>query len=585
MFDSVQYRGAQLASDDNMYPDSLRGFAPIVRGIAQSNAQVTVRQNGYIIYQSYVPPGAFAITDLYPTAASGDLNVTIKEADGSERSSVQPFSAVPVMLREGRLKYALTTGEYRTTNSDAQTPYFGQGTLIYGLPYDSTAYGGLLIADNYNAQVLGLGHGFGHWGSLSMDVTQAKAELDTGQKDSGQSYRFQYAKDIETTNTTFTLAGYRYSTSGFYDFQETNEIGSWGQDDRWRQNYNKRSKAQVNINQSLGSYGNVYINAHQQNYWRRSGVERNVSLGYNVSSQGVSYGVSYTLSQTPERYSKDQQLSFNVQVPFDKLIPHSWASYNLNTSKNGDTSQQVGLSGTALADNNLNYNVSQNYANQGMGASGNASANYLGTYGEARAGYSYTRHSQQVNYGVQGGIIGHADGVTFSQQQGETIALVKAPGASGAKVQNNTGVRTDWRGYAVVPYISTYRQNRVALDTESLSDDVDIETATQTVIPTRGAVVLANFQTRVGSRVLMTLRHKDKPLPFGATATLEGEANAPENKGIVGTDGQVYFSGVADHGRLHVTWGNRRDQQCSVEFTLPASDVTSSIKVLTQTCI
>lgn len=272
-------------------------------------------------------------------------------------------------------------------------------------------------------------------------------------------------------------------------------------------------------------------------------------------------------------------------MPFDKLIPHSWASYNINTSKNGDTSQQVGLSGTALADNNLNYNVSQNYANQGTGASGNASANYLGTYGEARAGYSYTRHSQQVNYGVQGGIIGHADGVTFSQQQGETIALVKAPGASGAKVQNNTGVRTDWRGYAVVPYVSTYRQNRIALDTESLSDDVDIETATQTVIPTRGAVVLANFQTRVGSRVLMTLRHKDKPLPFGATATLEGEANAPENKGIVGTDGQVYFSGVADHGWLHVKWGNRRDQQCSVEFTLPASDVTSSIKVLTQTCI
>lgn len=146
-----------------------------------------------------------------------------------------------------------------------------------------------------------------------MDVTQAKAELDSGQKDSGQSYRFQYAKDIETTNTTFTLAGYRYSTSGFYDFQETNEIGSWGQDDRWRQNYNKRSKAQVNINQSLGSYGNVYINAHQQNYWRRSGVERNVSLGYNVSSQGVSYGVSYTLSQTPERDSKDQQLSLTYK--------------------------------------------------------------------------------------------------------------------------------------------------------------------------------------------------------------------------------------------------------------------------------
>ncbi|NCE83780.1 fimbria/pilus outer membrane usher protein [Pseudomonas sp. Q1] len=57
VFNSVQYRGAQLASDDNMFPDSLKGFAPVVRGIAQSNAQVTVRQNGYIIYQTYVPAG------------------------------------------------------------------------------------------------------------------------------------------------------------------------------------------------------------------------------------------------------------------------------------------------------------------------------------------------------------------------------------------------------------------------------------------------------------------------------------------------------------------------------------------------
>src|SRR5471030_1594816 len=108
IFDSLQYRGVQMASDDNMYPDSLRGFAPVVRGIARSNAQVTVRQSGYIIYQTYVPAGAFAISDLYPTSASGDLEVTITEADGSEQRFVQPFSAVPVMLREGRLKYSAT---------------------------------------------------------------------------------------------------------------------------------------------------------------------------------------------------------------------------------------------------------------------------------------------------------------------------------------------------------------------------------------------------------------------------------------------------------------------------------------------
>jgi len=579
VFTSVQYRGAQLASDDNMFPDSLKGFAPVVRGIAQSNAQVTVRQNGYIIYQTYVPAGAFTITDLYPTSSSGDMEVTITEADGTERRSLQPFSAVPVMLREGRLKYSVTAGEYRSTASESSKPTFAQGTMIYGMPYDSTLYGGLLASGKYSATSLGVGHGFGDWGSLSTDVTQAKTELRDGSRHNGQSYRIQYAKDIAATGTTFTLAGYRYSTSGYYDFQEANEIDPGNFND-WRRTYNKRSKAQINISQSLGEYGNFYVNGYQQDFWRQKGYERSLSAGYNLSYNGISYGVDYTYTQAPiyeGRNSKDQQLSFNVQVPLEKVLPNSWVRYNLNTSKKGNTTQDVSLSGTALADNNLNYNVQQGYANQGIGASGSASANYRGTYGEARAGYNYDKNSQQVNYGFQGGIVAHPYGVTFSQEQGETIALVRAPGAADAKVQNNTGVRTDWRGYAVVPYVSTYRKNRVALDSETLADDVDIDTNTQTVIPTNGAVVLANFKTRVGSRVLMTLNYQGKPVPFGATAALLQEDGAMDNSSIVGTDGQVYLSGVPEKGQLQVKWGNTASQQCQVDFTLPKVNPPSSV--------
>ena len=73
LFDSVQFRGVQIASDDSMLPDSLNGYAPTIRGVAQTNARVTVRQNGYIIYSTYVPPGPFALDDLYPTSAGGDL--------------------------------------------------------------------------------------------------------------------------------------------------------------------------------------------------------------------------------------------------------------------------------------------------------------------------------------------------------------------------------------------------------------------------------------------------------------------------------------------------------------------------------
>ena len=105
VYDGFTFRGVQLSSDDDMLPDSLRNFAPTVHGIATSNATVTIRQNNSVIYQKQVPPGPFKIDDLYPNSTNGDLLVTIKESDGSERSFVQPFSSVAIMQREGHLKY------------------------------------------------------------------------------------------------------------------------------------------------------------------------------------------------------------------------------------------------------------------------------------------------------------------------------------------------------------------------------------------------------------------------------------------------------------------------------------------------
>ncbi|VEA46386.1 type 1 fimbriae anchoring protein FimD [Salmonella enterica subsp. arizonae] len=524
IFDSVQFRGAQLASDDNMLPDSLRGFAPIIRGIAQSSAQVTIKQNGYIIYQSYVAPGAFTISDLYPTSGSGDLEVTIKEADGSERTFVQPFSAVPIMQREGRLKYALTAGKYRSGNDDSDEPEFGQVTAIYGLPHAITIYGGTLYSEDYQSGAVGLGFGLGELGSLSADITAAHTTLNNDDSHNGQSYRVQYSKDFQTTDTSFTLAAYRYSTAGFYTFQEANDLRA-DSDDGWRMTYNKRQRLQLDLSQSIGSYGSFFVSGYQQDYWQEEGYERTLSIGWNGNIDGISYSVTYSYSDYPESTQPaDQQLAFNVQVPLSRFMPNAWASYSVNTAKHGDTRQQVGLNGTTLADNNLSYSLQQSYTNHGVGGSGNISADYKGGQGEITGGYNYDDDTQQVNYGLRGGIVAHPHGITLSQPLGQSLAIIKAPGADDTKVQNNTGVYTDGRGYAVVPYVNPYKKNRIALDTSTLGDEVDIDTAVQTVTPTQGAVVMADFNTRVGRRVLMMLYYRGLPVPFGAQAKLKEAA-------------------------------------------------------------
>ena len=577
IFDSVQFRGAQLASDESMLPDSQRGFAPVVRGIAQSNAQVTVKQNGYIIYQSYVAPGAFAISDLYPTSGSGDLEVMVKESDGSERTFVQPFSAVPIMQREGRLKYAATIGKYRNGNEKGGEPQFAQMTAIYGLPYAMTVYGGSQVSQDYLSGAVGLGFGLGTLGSLSGDVTLARTTLNNHTHHDGQSYRVQYSKDVQITGTSFTLAAYRYSTEGFYTFQEANDIRVTD-DDAWRITSNKRQRLQLDISQRLGKYGSFFVSSYQQDYWEKEGYERTLSTGWNGNVSSISYSLTYTYSEYPQSTQPaDQQLAFAVQIPLSRFLPNAWTSYSVNTARHGDTRQQAGLNGTLLADNNLSYSLQQSYTNHGVGSSGNINADYKGRWGELTGGYNYDDDKQQVNYGLKGGIVAHPDGVTFSQPLGQSLAIVKAPGASNAKIQNNTGVYTDWRGYAVVPYVNAYQKNRIALDTITLGDDVDIDGAVKTVTPTHGAVVMADFNTRVGRRVLMTLIYQGLPVPFGAQAKL-----ASGGSGIIGDDGQVYLTGVPEEGEIQVSWNGV--QQCVVNYRLSTESVNAPVMQTEQEC-
>ena len=55
IFDAFTYTGASLISDERMLPWSLRGYAPQITGIAQTNATVTVSLADRVIYQSKVP--------------------------------------------------------------------------------------------------------------------------------------------------------------------------------------------------------------------------------------------------------------------------------------------------------------------------------------------------------------------------------------------------------------------------------------------------------------------------------------------------------------------------------------------------
>lgn len=606
VFDGINFRGAQLASDDNMLPDSQKGFAPVIHGIARGTAQVSIKQNGYEIYHSTVPPGPFTINDLYAAGNGGDLQVAIKEADGSVQSFTVPYSSVPVLQREGHTRYALTAGKYRSGNDLQEDPTFFQSTLMHGLPAGWTLYGGTQLADRYRAFNLGVGKNMGELGALSVDLTQANATLPDDSQQQGQSVRFLYNKSLSDLGTNIQLVGYRYSTQGYYSFADTTYQRMSGHSvvtedgpvyvkpkftDYYNLAYSKRGKVQVSVTQQLGRTATLYLSGSRQSYWGTDNTDEQFQAGLNTAVNDINWTLSYSLTKNAWQDGRDQMLAVNVNIPFSHWLRsdsqsvwrHASASYSMSDDLNGRTSNLAGLYGTLLDDNNLSYSVQTGYASGGEGSSGGtgyAALNYRGGYGNANVGYSHSDGMKQLYYGMSGGVLAHANGVTLSQPLNDTVVLVSAPGAEGTRVENQTGVRTDWRGYAVLPYATEYRENRVALDTNSLADNVDLDDAVVNVVPTHGAIVRAQFKPRVGMKLLMTLTHNGKMVPFGAMVT----STDSQNSSIVADNGLVYLSGMPLVGKVKAVWGEGDDARCVADYRIPNESQEQTLIQLSAVC-
>lgn len=422
IFDSVNFRGLKINSTEAMLPDSQHGFAPVIHGIARGTAQVSVKQNGYDVYQTTVPPGPFTIDDINSAANGGDLQVTIKEADGSIQTLYVPYSSVPVLQRAGYTRYALAMGEYRSGNNLQSTPKFVQASLMHGLKGNWTPYGGMQIAEDYQAFNLGIGKDLGLFGAFSFDITQANTTLADDTRHSGQSVKSVYSKSFYQTGTNIQVAGYRYSTQGFYNLSDSAYSRMSGYTvkpptgdtseqtlfiDYFNLFYSKRGQEQISISQQLGNYGTTFFSASRQSYWNTSRSDQQISFGLNVPFGDITTSLNYSYSNNIWQNDRDHLLAFTLNVPFShwmrtdsqSAFHNSNASYSMSNDLKGDMTNLSGVYGTLLPDNNLNYSVqvgNTHGSNTSSGTSGYSSLNISGRVLD----YGCTVSSDSLNFTV-----------------------------------------------------------------------------------------------------------------------------------------------------------------------------------------
>ena len=586
LFGNLSFNGVKLSTDQRMWPQGKRGYAPEVRGVATTTARVVVRQQGKVIYETTVAPGAFVINDLYNTRGQGDLTVDVVEANGQVSRFTVPYSAVPDSIRPGNWNYELAMGYVRQYYSVENK--FIEGVLQRGMSNVLTANMGSRLADNYQAFLAG-GVLATSVGAFGLNTVFSSAHVENNEKQQGWRVEASYSKTF-TTGTNLVLAAYRYSTSGYRDLQDV--LGVRRQEKNGTLYYsdtlNQRNNFSATVSQPMGDWGMLSFTGSTSDYYNNASRITQLQLGYSNSWRDISFNISaarqrstyssrYFSSVNDRDFDNENQrkytentVSLGISIPFDFGSSRSQINLDMNRSRDSRTAT-VGMSGTTGEKSSTSwalYSGIEHNNDSGDSSTWGGNVEHRTSVGAFRAYTSRGDSYQQYGLGMSGTLVAHRGGITAGPYTSDTFALVEAPGARGAEIRNGQGATVDRFGYAILPSLTPYRYNTISLDSQNMADDVELQGGSKRLVPYAGAISRVTFKTTHGKATLIntTLPDSSQP-PMGADVT---DSNG-EAVGIMGQGGQIYARLAAQSGVLFVKWGKTAAQQCQVWYQLPTT--------------
>lgn len=151
-----------------MLPPDLQGYAPQITGIAQTNAKVTVAQNGRVLYQTTVAPCPLLF--LIWGTVSGAVGCHSGRRRWPHQHLRVGSASIPYLTRKGQVRYKASLGKPTSVgHNDINNPFFWTAEASRGWLNNVSLYGGgMFTADDYQAITTGIGFNLNQFGSLSL---------------------------------------------------------------------------------------------------------------------------------------------------------------------------------------------------------------------------------------------------------------------------------------------------------------------------------------------------------------------------------------------------------------------------------
>ncbi|WP_045589652.1 PefC/AfrB family outer membrane usher protein [Vibrio vulnificus] len=520
--------GLGLASNSSMKANDI-GYKPIFSGIANSDARVTLTQNGSTIYSEMMPPGPFEISNVN-LLNSGDVTMTITERDGTVRTNLFPLTIVPNMLASGDSEFSVYAG----LRDNDLSGLFAAGSYGFGFE-DYTVKASALVHTDYASSGVSLIRGLGNFGTLSLEGVYTHAKFDNDSTRNGGKFSLTYAKSFES-NTNFNFTTTQYTSKDYVEFSGFQPEETYDDSEVAELNKQKASY-QVSLSHQLSKTTNASLSAWRRNYWDE--LEDSTGGNINISNRfdyfSLTLGAIYNESGGQKNYST----SLSISVPFN-VFEHDYSSYaGITVSDSGNQSYNAGVSSN-IGDN-FDYSVSTGWTNTNSDKTYSLQSSYQGERALLNGQLTSSADNISGSASISGSVVvlPEQNDIIFTRDVNDTIAIANIKETSGVKFVSSPYPTND-KGNAVIP-LSSYDLNHITLDGSTLPVDIELLTTSQDVVPTEGAVVYMPFDAvRVKRYLFQVTQENGEFVPNGTWAV--SSEGAP--LGFIAQSGVLFINSV-----------------------------------------
>ncbi|MFP3014595.1 MAG: fimbria/pilus outer membrane usher protein [Arsenophonus sp.] len=517
-----------------------------VTGIAPSAARIDIRQGGTLIYSTIVPSGTFSIDSLPVNNYLQELEVTIIENNGGQKSFIVPSTSFNSNFMTEEKGWTFAAGLPRNVGNivrNLKTQGFVTATATFPVKtLHANITTGLMATQYYTSA------GLNAKTNLSKGTSSYLRLIASRDKRIGvhgtitqAGHSMALGDSISATFTTaFYTLGFRYLTDKFKHNASLDMM------------HKRLYSASLGWNNdmlghfSLGLSRIERFNNTAENY-------PTLSWGRNIGPANLSLSVSHHNGK-----DDDNMHYLHLSLPMGK----TYANFSLtkegryirsSSSINRQLSDTIGYSiGTSTTNNQQHiFNSSLNLQSHNARFYGN---------------YSYNAHNNHFwSMSMNGSVVHDGRGLLFSPHNvHDTFGIVRVNGLNNAKIQTSAGiVWTNRSGSAIVPLVTPYSRSRVELITQGLPRNLEVSNARSITKSARGSVSRISLKVERNQKILLQVSdHNGKSFKQGM-AVLDKQGRYLN---IIGADSDVYLD--ARHVRNGLLIEDDNGNICTLSLTI-----------------